>query len=238
MKIKWLGHSCFLLTSANGLRLLTDPFNEKVRFPLPEVEADVVTVSHQHFDHNNTSIVRGSPKIFSVLGQYEYRNLRLLGVPSFHDRTGGSERGRNIIFKITMDGLNIVHCGDLGHILHEKTIKEIGAVDVLLVPVGGYYTIDASDAALVVKQLRPKVTIPMHFKTGELDFPIDTVDRFIKEVGEAKEVDGQEIELTRDNIEEMAGVHVLKAPEFPKKTDEQASEPPSGEKKAVETPGD
>jgi L-ascorbate metabolism protein UlaG (beta-lactamase superfamily) len=209
MKIKWLGHSCFLLTSSGGVRVVVDPFNEQVGYKVPAVEADIVTTSHDHFDHNYVQAVKGSFKHINKPGRYSQQGIEITGIPAFHDEAKGAKRGQNVIFRFTVDGLSVCHCGDLGHLLTAEQAKELSPVDVLLVPVGGFYTIDADEAAAVVKALQPTVTIPMHFKTPPVDFPIAGVDKFLARMGGGKELGGQELELTRDNIAAFAGVIVL-----------------------------
>jgi L-ascorbate metabolism protein UlaG (beta-lactamase superfamily) len=209
MKIKWLGHSCFLLTSSDGVRLVTDPFNEQVGYKVPAVEADIVTTSHDHYDHNYVQALKGNFKHINKPGRYSERGVGIVGIPTFHDEAKGSKRGQNIIFKFSIDGINVCHCGDLGHVLTAEQAKELGPVDVLLVPVGGFYTIDHNEAAAVIKTLQPAVIIPMHFKTAVMDFPIAGVDKFLDRMGGGKETGKQEIELTRENIGIFAGVVVL-----------------------------
>jgi L-ascorbate metabolism protein UlaG (beta-lactamase superfamily) len=209
MKIKWFGHSCFLLTSSSGVRLVTDPFNEAVGYKVPEVEADIVTTSHDHFDHNYVQAIKGNFRHINKPGRYSERGIEIVGIPTFHDEAKGTKRGQNIIFKFTVDGINVCHCGDLGHVLTAGQAGELGPVDVLLVPVGGFYTIDHDEAAAVIRTLQPAVTIPMHFKTSVVDFPIAGVDKFLARMGGGKELGKQELELTTDNIAAFAGVLVF-----------------------------
>ncbi|MDR3561642.1 MAG: MBL fold metallo-hydrolase [Negativicutes bacterium] len=210
MKIKWLGHSCFLLTSVSGIRIVIDPFNETVGYKVPSEEADIVSTSHDHFDHNYVQAIKGPFKRIDKPGHFSESGIEIVGIPTFHDEAGGSKRGQNIIFKFTVDGLNICHCGDLGHVLSAEQAKALGAVDVLLVPVGGFYTIGPDEAAAVVKLLKPKVIIPMHFKTPPIEFPIAGVDQFLTKMGGGKELGRQELELSAANIAENAGVVVLR----------------------------
>ncbi len=178
IKIEWLGHACFLILSAAGTRIVTDPFNEEVGYPLPHVEADIVTVSHQHFDHNAVSVVRGRPRVVEGPGEYRMEEVSVRGVATFHDKEQGQKRGTNTVFVITVDGLTVCHLGDLGHLLSPEQSSLIGPVDVLLIPVGGTYTIDAREAIETVSALRPRVVIPMHYKTEYMNFPITGVDEF------------------------------------------------------------
>lgn len=131
MKLKWFGHACFLLTSGSGVRVLTDPFNEKVGYALAEVEADIVTVSHSHGDHNYTAAVRGEFLLIDQPGNFLHKGIEITGISSFHDSEEGSLRGKNVIFRFGIDGLSVIHLGDLGHVLRSNQVEEIGRVDIL-----------------------------------------------------------------------------------------------------------
>jgi L-ascorbate metabolism protein UlaG (beta-lactamase superfamily) len=210
LKIKWLGHSCFLISSDTGVRILTDPFDEQVGYELPAVEADIVTTSHNHFDHNYVSIVKGNFAHVDKPGSHVERGIEIIGVPTFHDEAKGEKRGSNTIFKFTVDGVNVCHCGDLGHLLTAEQVKQVGDVDVLLLPVGGVFTVDAHEASEVMKQLKPFITIPMHFKTEALTFSVDGVNSFLKAVGGGEMTGVQEITLNKDNLKDFSKVLVLK----------------------------
>ncbi len=181
MQIEWLGHACFLLTGTGGVKVLTDPFDEKVGYPLPKVEVDVVTVSHQHFDHNATHLLPGKPAVVEGPGRHTAAGIEIRGVATFHDQERGANRGANTVFVIGMDGLNVCHLGDIGHILSPESAAEIGAVDVLCVPVGGFYTIDGKVARETVDQLKPAVILPMHYKFDPgMGMPIAPVEDFLQ----------------------------------------------------------
>ena len=164
MKIRWLGHASFIIES-EGIKLLTDPFNEKIGYKICDEKVDIVTVSHEHWDHNAVKALTGTPRIIRNTGIFEVLGYKIQGINSYHDNKQGQLRGSNTIYKIMVEGLNILHLGDLGHVLTDSQVKEIGKVDILLVPVGGCYTLDADDAFIVVKQLQPGIVIPMHFRT-------------------------------------------------------------------------
>ena len=212
MKIQWLGHACFLLVSQDGVRVLTDPFDPKVGYPVPAIAADIVTTSHQHSDHNYTQAVQGTFSVVDKAGESTLRGITIKGIPSFHDGTQGSQRGQNILFRFTMDGLNILHCGDLGHALTPEQVQAVGPVDVLIIPVGGHYTIDAATAVTVMQQLHPALTIPMHFLTPAMNFPIETVEPFLQAAGGGKQAGKMEIEVDKASLQEQAGVVVLDYP--------------------------
>ena len=180
MRIKWLGHSAFLITSDTGKRIITDPYapGENIHYGEIKESADIVTTSHAHFDHNNAAAVSGNPEV--VRGTTEVKGTKFRGIPTYHDKNAGKDRGSNTIFNFEVDGMKVCHLGDLGHPLSDKQAAELGKVDILLIPVGGFYTIDAAVASLICDQLKPRIVIPMHFKTEKLDFPITGVDEFLK----------------------------------------------------------
>ena len=179
MKMQWYGHSCFLLTSSDGVRILTDPCAPTTGYRLENIEADDVTSSHAHYDHNFFAAAAGSPEAISTPGEHTVRGVTITGIPTFHDDAGGKERGPNIVYAIEMDGLRIVHLGDLGHQPDAAACAAIGAPDVLLVPVGGTYTLDAAGACAVVALLKPRIVIPMHYQTAALTFSLDPVEPFL-----------------------------------------------------------
>jgi L-ascorbate metabolism protein UlaG (beta-lactamase superfamily) len=202
MKIKWLGHASFLMTSDGGVRVITDPYHRTggIEYGPIQETADVVTVSHQHQDHNNVAAVKGNPTVVDVPGAKSVKGIELLGVPSYHDGRKGAQRGPNIIFCFTIDGVRVCHLGDLGHDLDAGKVKEIGAVDVLLVPVGGFYTIDARQATSVSEALKPRVVIPMHVKTAKCDYPITGVEDFLKGRKNVSRVATSETEINKDKL--------------------------------------
>ncbi len=179
LKVQWLGHACFLITSSDGKRVLTDPYGSGIGYDVPSVEADVVLVSHSHSDHNNISMAKGNPKVVNTAGETSASGISFLGVSSDHDDAGGSKRGKNIIFVWEMEGMRLAHLGDLGIILNDDQIKIMGKIDVLFIPVGGTYTIDAKQATKVVEMLSPKIVFPMHYKTDVTSLPIAKVDDFL-----------------------------------------------------------
>lgn len=212
MKIKWFGHSCFMITSKEGKKIIVDPYVNMLGYKLPELEADIVTTSHEHKDHNNIDAVKGNFVHINGLGVFSEHGIELKGIDTFHDKVSGTKKGKNTIFNIKVDDINICHCGDLGHILDANQVDQIGDVDVLLIPVGGGYTIDAADAVEVVKQLKPKVIVPMHYRTkalGPAGLVFAKVDKFIDASGLKAQSYG-ELELNKENIENYQGIAVLK----------------------------
>jgi L-ascorbate metabolism protein UlaG (beta-lactamase superfamily) len=212
MKIKWFGQACFIITSENGTKILADPYNDMFGYKLPEIEADIVSTSHDHRDHNNINAVNSNFVHINKTGWFTEHGIEIKGVKTFHDKVSGAERGNNIIYNFKIDEINICHCGDLGHILNADHVEEIGNVDILLIPVGGGYTIDAIDAVEVMKKLNPTIVIPMHYRTealGEMGHLFAKVDDFISVSGlKAKEY--SELELNKETIKDYSGIAVLK----------------------------
>jgi len=187
MDIVYLGHSSFRL-KGKVASLVTDPFDPKmVGLSFPKVSADIVTVSHDHQDHNKTELIKDVKKIVAGPGEYEINGVSIIGIQSFHDDKKGKLRGKNTIYIIEMDGLRIAHLGDLGHKLSEKMVEQIGNVDILMIPVGGEYTIDTPTAVEIVRAIEPKLIIPMHFKIPKLKketfAKLTTEEPFVKELG-------------------------------------------------------
>lgn len=186
MYITYFGHSCFKLqdkTGSDAVTVVTDPFDKAVGIKVLSCEADIVTVSHDHHDHNNISALRGKPLVIDCAGEYDVKGIGIEGVESYHDEKEGAERGLNIIYRISMDDISIVHLGDVGHTLSPKQLDRLAGCDVLLIPVGGKYSLDSKKAVEVVSQLEPRIVIPMHYKAGESKMDIDGVDKFVKELG-------------------------------------------------------
>lgn len=184
MEISYLGHSSFKIRSREAT-LVCDPYDSSmVGLKFPKIDADIVTVSHNHNDHNQTKLVGGNPKIVSGPGEYEIKGISIFGIPSFHDKKRGAERGSNTIYTIRMEGINLCHLGDLGEKLSEEQAGEIGSVDILFIPVGGVYTIDQGEAAEIVSVIDPRVVIPMHYKTADAKMTeLADVSEFVKSIG-------------------------------------------------------
>lgn len=184
VKIEYLGHASFLLTTSAGTRIVTDPFDpaaysDTMKYRRFDGNADIVTISHEHRDHSEVAAVKGSPIIIKGDGKFIAEEAEFLGVGTFHDDDRGSKRGRNTVFVISVDGLRIAHMGDLGHVLTADQAAEIGAVDVVLLPIGGYYTIDANQAWKVADQVSAQIVVPMHYSNEKCSFPIAGVEDFI-----------------------------------------------------------
>lgn len=188
MTIQWYGQSCFKINSPGGhLTVVTDPFDKSIGLTPPRISADIVTVSHDHFDHNNIKTVSGDPFVINMPGEYEVKGVKIIGVNSFHDNEQGKERGSNTIYLIEMDDLTVCHLGDFGEeTLSPNQLEALNTVNILIIPVGGVYTIDASKAGKIIKQVEPNIVIPMHYKIKGLKVDLDGVDKFTKEMGMEK----------------------------------------------------
>jgi len=212
MKIKWLGHASFLITLETGIRIITDPYatGGGIKYGQITESADIVTVSHDHSDHSNVAAVRGTPEVVRGIGTTKVKGVEFKGIASHHDEAGGRQRGNNIIFCFGVDGIRVCHLGDLGHQLSAQQASELGGVDILLIPVGGYYTIDAKVATQVCDQLKSKVIIPMHFKTDKCAYPIAGVDEFLKGKVGAKKLNTSEVEFRQEELPPATQIIVLK----------------------------
>lgn len=174
---RWWGQACFSLTDNQGLTVLVDPFPKDFGYASPTAEPKVVLVTHEHHDHNAVDNVRGTPTVLRGPGEHEAAGLKFRGVAAKHDEQGGSQRGDDTIFVWEMAGIKVAHVGDLGHVLSEEQAAAIGPVDALMIPVGGYYTIDAAEAVQVARQLQARVVLPMHYKTAAIPrFPVAALE--------------------------------------------------------------
>ncbi len=182
MEITWLGHSCFKI-KGRQTTIITDPYSPDLGYSLGKPSATIVTVSHQHPGHSFTTGVGGHPRAITGPGEYEISNVLIIGVATFHDEDRGKIRGGNTAYLIEIDEVSVCHLGDLGHVLTDEQVEELGNVDVLLVPVGGVSTIDHQVAAEIVRQLEPKAVVPMHYKTPALSRKLEPVEAFLKEMG-------------------------------------------------------
>lgn len=214
MKITWLGHSSFLVESKDGTRVVTDPFEAgsydgAVGYSPINTHADVVTVSHEHADHNAVETVSGEPEVVRDPEERTIKGIAIRGISTFHDESKGQERGRNNVYVMEIDGVKIGHLGDLGHVLSAKEVADLGSIDVVLAPVGGYYTIGPEEAKRTAEALGAKIIIPMHYKTDALGFPIQPVDDFLKLMERVERADSTTVEIDASALEDTAKVVVL-----------------------------
>lgn len=214
MILKWLGHAAFHITLGDGTRIITDPYEAGFRgiieySPIEEV-ADIVTVSHEHGDHNSVTGLPGNPEVVRGASTHRVHGIEFSGLASYHDKASGNERGPNTIFCFAGDGLRVCHLGDLGHQLSDEQVAELGDVDVLLIPTGGpRATVELEEARELCQKIKPKVIIPMHFKNDKCSFPAHGVDDFIAGKGNAKRVNATEVELTKENLPSTTQILVL-----------------------------
>jgi L-ascorbate metabolism protein UlaG (beta-lactamase superfamily) len=210
MKIKYLAHASFLVTSGKGVKIITDPYTPggglKYK-PITET-ADAVTISHEHGDHNNAAAIKGNPVVLRSDG--EVKGIRFKAITAAHDQEKGKQRGSNILFCFEVDEVKVCHAGDLGHVLTAEQVKALGKVDVLMIPVGGFFTIDAVQAGKVIEQLKPAVVIPMHYKTDKADFPIVGVEEFTKGKINVIFINSSEVELTAGKLPQAPQIVVLR----------------------------
>ncbi|MBN1188328.1 MAG: MBL fold metallo-hydrolase [Dehalococcoidales bacterium] len=208
MEITWLGYSCFLLKGKN-ISVITDPFPPDLGYTSKIPDARIVSVSHDHTEHSFVEAVSGEKKVVSRPGEYEIGGVLIIGIPTYHDTENGTALGKNTIFVIEIDDVTICHLGDLGHSLNSNQIEEMGNVDILLVPVGGGSTINATQAAAVVRSLDPKIVIPMHYKTLTLNKELEPVDKFLKEMGLSEVVPQAKLSITKSGLPTTTQVLVL-----------------------------
>ncbi len=187
-KIIWAGQSCFQISVSNSrdheANIVIDPFDEEIGLKIPNFSADILLVTHNHYDHNNIKAVKGAPFLIEGPGEYEVKGVFVQGIPAFHDDKEGKEWGVNTIYTIEAEGLRFCHLGDLGQKqLTDEQVDKIGAVDVLMIPVGGEYTISSTEAQRIISQIEPKIVIPMHYALPKLKIKLDDISKFLKTMG-------------------------------------------------------
>ena len=208
MDISWLGHSCFRIKGSHAI-VITDPYSPSLGYSLGKPTARIVTVSHQHEGHSYVQGIGGEPRLITRPGEYEISGVLIIGITTFHDAARGGKSGKNTVYLMEIDDIVVCHLGDLGHVLTIEQVEETGNVDVLLLPVGGVSTINAPMAAEVVRQLEPKVVVPMHYKTSALRWELEPVERFLKEIG-VKQVEPQpKLSLTKSSLPVSTRVFLL-----------------------------
>ncbi len=211
MKITWLGHAAFLLET-NEVRIVNDPFDttdDRIHHQPIDMAANIVTVSHDHFDHNHVESLSGNPEVVKGAGIKTVKGITFIGIDTFHDPSHGSERGDNVLYTIEADDMRICHPGDLGHTLSANQVQTLGPIDILLIPVGGLYTVDATEAWQIIQDISPKIVIPMHFKTSSIDFPIAPVDGFLEGKENIRHAESASIEISKQTLPEEMQIIVL-----------------------------
>jgi L-ascorbate metabolism protein UlaG (beta-lactamase superfamily) len=214
MHIVYFGHSAFCITLDNGTRIVLDPytagsFGGGLAYGPIKGSFDAAVMSHDHEDHTSRDVLKRSKTIVKTEGGVEVGGAEIELFPSFHDEAKGAKRGKNLISIITAEGLRIAHLGDLGHLIGPKDIPALTGIDVLMIPVGGFFTVDAATAARIVKELAPKIVLPMHYKTSKADFPISSVEYFTKLMDNVERPSSSEIEVTKALLPVKTTVVVL-----------------------------
>jgi L-ascorbate metabolism protein UlaG (beta-lactamase superfamily) len=208
MELTWLGHSCFRLRGRE-LTVLTDPFAPRLGYPATSVQADVVTVSHDEPNHNTVSLVEGSPRVVTGPGEYELAGIMVTGVATPRPAGQSREAPRNTAYLVELEDVTVCHLGDVAAPLGPEQIAVVRDADVLLLPVGGHCTIDATQAAEVVAQVEPKLVIPMHYRTPAIKLELDAVDRFCREIGVAELTPQARLNVTRSSVPDQLTVVLL-----------------------------
>lgn len=208
MDISWLGHSCFRLRGRDAA-LVTDPCPKSTGYNISRPSADIVTISHEHEDHNFVRGVAGTPKLIRGPGEYEVAGVLITGIRTYHDSQQGKRHGNNTAYVIEMDDIRICHLGDLGHIPSAEQVEEMSGGDILLVPVGGGGTLDAAAAAETVSLLAPRLVIPMHYATDASTAELEPLDRFLKEMGTAPAPPQARLSVSRSGLPHETQVLIL-----------------------------
>lgn len=210
MDITWLGHACFKIKGKSAT-IIVDPFSpDSTGLKLPkDLEADIALSTHNHPDHNNLSAVSKNPIVITGPGEYEKSGVTITGTATFHDEQSGAQRGKNTVYNIFIDGINVVHLGDLGHTLTDEQVSQIENCDILLVPVGSVYTINGEKAAHIVSQLEPKIVIPMHYKIPGLVYDLEGPESFLKAMGAEGISPQPKLSITKDKLPEETTVVLL-----------------------------
>lgn len=208
MNIQYYGHSCFKITTKpagrgqEDVNVFFDPFDKSIGLRPPQGQADLVLVSHEHYDHNNVAALRGEPTVLNIPGEYSVKGISVVGIGSYHDLFQGGERGLNTIFILETEDLKICHMGDLGSDLTEKQLEEIDGVDVLMIPIGGKYTIDYKRAIDLIKKIEPKIIIPMHYKIKGSNLDIEDEKKFCLEIGNCSTDRPSKLNIKKKDLEE------------------------------------
>ena len=215
MEITWLGHSCFRLRDRD-VAVVTDPFDKSLGYELPRVRADIVTVSHDHPHHNYAAAVKGEFKVIDSPGEYEIKSVFITGIATYPSRRRRKDNGngnggeeRNVIFVFELDGLTVCHLGDLAQVPAQTQVEALSNVDVLMVPVGGGSSLNATQAAEIISLIEPYIVIPMHYKTSAISLKLDKVDNFLKEMGVTRVEPVDVLKVAKSSLPEETQVVVL-----------------------------
>lgn len=213
MRLKWYGHAAFLLESS--LRIITDPYEPMglggaIGYgPIPD-EADIVLVSHDHADHNHVQGLKGRPEVVRTPGVHVVRGVRVEGIPTFHDDAGGRKRGSNLIFLLELEGMRVCHLGDLGHLPSREVMDRLRGVDLLMLPVGGTYTIGPQEASHLWEEITPRLTVPMHYRTERCGLPLASVEEFLQGKPRVERLEASELTVTPQSPSMPPSIVVLR----------------------------
>lgn len=213
MKLTYLGHAAFELATAGGARIVFDPYTagayETLACDTIRGDFDLAITSHDHADHTCADVLARSKHVVKKAGKAVFGDIAVESFPTFHDDAKGAKRGANLVSIVEVEGFRVAHLGDLGHPITAKELPALVGVDVMMIPVGGYYTIDAAQAAVIVEEFAPRIVVPMHYKTAKVDFPIAPVESFTKLVKTAEKPSASEIALAKDTLPAKTTVVVL-----------------------------
>lgn len=209
-KITFFGHAMFLVESSEGTKIAMDPYDQQIKDSLPDVSADLLLISHDHFDHSNIDLFKNRPEVVDSPEKNNIKGIQIEGIKTYHDRSHGAERGENIIFKFLVDGIQFVHLGDLGHMLSKEQLGKLKNVGVAMLPIGGVYTINFKEAIQLIDNIAPRVAIPMHFKQEDTKTDVDGIRPFLQEIQGHKNL-GHTIEITKKDLPAKTEIWVLKS---------------------------
>lgn len=207
MNIQYYGHSCFKITAkpaGRGQEEITvffDPFDKSIGLRPPQGQADLVLISHDHANHNNSAALKGEPRIIDIPGEYSVKGINIIGIDSFHDAVQGKEQGKNTVFVMEVEEMKLCHLGDLGGDLTEKQMEALGGVNILMVPIGGGYTLDYKKAIELIKKIEPNVIIPMHYKMAGTKAELDDEKKFCAEIGNCLPEKTSKINIKEKDLE-------------------------------------
>lgn len=208
MDITWLGHASFLIKTSNGKKILMDPFDNTVGYDIYRGTVSIVTISHNHFDHNYIKDITYD-NLIDKSGSFQIEDINIQGIQTFHDKMKGAKRGENIVFILEIDGLRVCHLGDLGHLLSDRELDLLGSIDVLFIPVGGNFTIDGEEAAKICKKLQSKIVIPMHYATPKLKFSLEGVEKFLNFMKNATKINSNSFTVEDKLLNETNKVVIM-----------------------------
>ena len=208
MKLQYYGHACFTLRLADGTTLAIDPFDPSIPYPVCDAACDAALLTHGHFDHNYTKALKGEFQTIDAPGAYSVGGAKITAIPCFHDKEGGAKRGKNLIYRIDAEGLSVAHLGDLGHLPNDEQLAALKGLDVLLIPIGGFYTIDTPEAEEIVSLAKPRCAVAMHYKIHADDpNPISDCAAFAADMSAARMP--HEIEITPESAASLPAAIIM-----------------------------